>query len=620
MPASEKSLLVNLVGHAAGLVIFGLFLFLFLRDRTGTRLRGSWLTIVAATLAMLWNGGSLAGLLFPSRAGLLEAISFSAVSVLPAVLLHISLGHSLPLIRVCGYILSACAVALHVSELWIPNASIHATGLLLITAGFGVLTLLATVAAFRARNQGWSRLVASMSLVLFASSFSHFGPSHEGHAWANELFFHHAGLPLAIFVLLQDYRFLFVDAFLRFVAGAAAAVIFATAAVRITGGVAPKDALHRGLDLGIFTALLIAFAMFHEWLQNWLTHVVFRRPDAAAAQRKLHDEGPEDAPQYLEWAVRQIAGFLHAEQAEVRGSLDGCGNPLPHPVSDHPLGIAEDPSWVEAIVPVHGPPGARPVFLFGRRRGGLRYLSEDYAFLSQMAGVAAQRLGEFQTREVQKLLAEAELKALQSQINPHFLFNALNTIYGSIPRTSPEARRMVRNLSDMFRYSLQEATATVPIEREIEIVRAYLDIEQLRFPERLSVAVYVSPDTAGISIPTLTIQPLVENAIKHGVGLHPNGGKVTIRTLRTADDLVVIEVSDTGSGMGAEAAPGAAVGLANVRRRMALHYGEQATVETRFRPDGSVVTISFPWQPSHFRGKMFVGVSPTASSNPAPGA
>ena len=179
---------------------------------------------------------------------------------------------------------------------------------------------------------------------------------------------------------------------------------------------------------------------------------------------------------------------------------------------------------------------------------------------------------------------------------------------------------MVRNLSDMFRYSLQEATATVPIEREIEIVRAYLDIEQLRFPERLSVAVDVSPDTAGIPIPTLTIQPLVENAIKHGVGLHANGGKVTIRTQRTADDLVVIEVSDTGSGTGTETAPGAAVGLANVRRRLALHYGEQATVETRFRPDGSVVTISFPWQPSHFRGKMFVGVSPTASSNPAPGA
>ncbi|BDC51767.1 hypothetical protein F183_A40820 [Bryobacterales bacterium F-183] len=517
--------------------------------------------------------------------------------------------------------LSGAAVALHVSELWLPNANVHASGLLLITAGFGVLTILATIAAFRARDGGWSRLVTSMSLVLFASSFSHFGPSHEGHAWANELFFHHAGLPLAVFVLLQDYRFLFLDAFLRFVAGAAAAVVFGFAAIRITGGVGREDAFHRGVEVGVFTALLIAFAMFHEWLQTWLTRTVFRRPDAAAAVEKLNTEGPDDETQYLDWAVLQVAAFLNAERAEMANKADSCGNPLPHPISDHPNWVSEYPEWVQAVVPLHGPPGARPLLLFGRRRGGLRYLSEDYRFLARMAGVMAERLSEFRAREVQKLLAEAELKALQSQINPHFLFNALNTIYGSIPRTSPDARKMVRNLSDIFRYSLQEASAMVTIDREMEIVRAYLEIEQLRFPGRLSVTVDIDPETGSAPIPTLTIQPLVENAIKHGVGRHPRGGTVTIRTWRRKDDEIAIEVSDTGCGSDVPAVPGATVGLANVHRRMVLHYGEQAGVDTEFRPEGSAVTIRFPWQPSHFRGKMFVGASsPTASPNPTAGA
>lgn len=620
MPPSEKSLLVNLVGHAAGMVIFGLFLFLFVRDRLGARLRGHLLPVVAATLAIIWNLGSLIGLLLPADGGIVETISFSAVSLLPAVLLHISLGSWLPWARACGYFLSGAAVVLHVSELWRPNANIHASGLLLITSGFGILTVLATFAAFRARSAGWSRLAASMSLVLFASSFSHFGPSHAGHAWANELFFHHAGLPLAIFVLLQDYRVLFVDAFLRFVAGAAAAVLFAVAAVRVTAGMASDDALHHGVQLGILTTLLIGFAMFHQWLQSWLTRSVFRRPNVAAAEHTLYNEGPEVETAYLDWAVIQIARFLNAEKADAVQMEDGCGNPLPHPISDHHQSTNEYPAWVEAIVPLHGPPGGKPALLFGRRRGGLRYMLEDYQFLAQMAGVVAERLSDFRAREVQKLLAEAELKALQSQINPHFLFNALNTIYGSIPRTSPDARKMVRNLSDIFRYSLQEASDTVTLDREMEIVRAYLEIEQLRFPGRLNVVVDIAKDMGSLLIPTLTIQPLVENAIKHGVARDPQGGTVTVRAARSERDRITLSVSDTGAGTDLTSAPGAAVGLENVRRRIALHYGDEASVTTHFAPHGSTVTISFPWQPSHFRGKMFVGVSPTASPNPAPGA
>ena len=146
------------------------------------------------------------------------------------------------------------------------------------------------------------------------------------------------------------------------------------------------------------------------------------------------------------------------------------------------------------MAPFNGPPRAKRLLLFGRRRGGRRYLSEDYAFLGQMAGIISERLSEFHSREMERLVSEAELKALQSQINPHFLFNALNTIYGSIPRESQDARKMVRNLSDIFRYSLQAGEATVTIERELEIVQAYLEIEQLRFGHRLKVEVNAPAD------------------------------------------------------------------------------------------------------------------------------
>ncbi len=600
MPAYEKALLINLVGHAAGTVIFAIFLALFLRDRVGSRLRGSKLTVSAAALALVWNAGSLAALLASPQQepSFLATLSFAALSLLPAVLLHISLRQTMRPIRIAAYVLSGAAVVLHLSEHWSHSEERHRVALFVITVGFGILTVAsAAIAVFRGKTAPGSRLLGSMSLALFAMSFAHFG-SHDENAWSNELFFHHAGLPLAVFVLLQDYRFLLVDAFLRFVASTVLAGSVVALALRFPMPQASNAALRQSLTFAVFCIAMLVFAGLHGVIQEWLTRAVFRRPNADDAARKLRLEGPQGgADDYLKWAAQQLSSFLNAEQVDAVDSLDSCGNNSPHPAADHlhhasPDRHHETPDWVEAMAPLNGPPGSKRLLLFGRRRGGRRYLSEDYAFLGKMAGLISERLSEFHSREMERLVSEAELKALQSQINPHFLFNALNTIYGTIPRESQDARKMVRNLSDIFRYTLQAGGSTVTIERELEIVQAYLEIEQLRFGSRLQVEVEAPADLLQRRIPVLTIQPLVENAIKHAIAVNPKGGTVGIRVARDARDRLRVEVVDSGSaGVPTGSTRGEEIGLSNVRRRVELHGGSGATVEGRFGPDGSIVTV-----------------------------
>ena len=133
------------------------------------------------------------------------------------------------------------------------------------------------------------------------------------------------------------------------------------------------------------------------------------------------------------------------------------------------------------------------------------------------------------------MATQAELRALQAQINPHFLFDALNTLYGTIDRGSFEARRLVLNLSDIFRYFLQGNRSFISLAEELRIVKAYLEIEALRLGDRLETELDVGDSALSAMIPILSIQPLVENAVKHGVAAKPDRGRVVRgHTTRTA--------------------------------------------------------------------------------------
>ncbi|MGB9609878.1 MAG: sensor histidine kinase, partial [Bryobacteraceae bacterium] len=181
---------------------------------------------------------------------------------------------------------------------------------------------------------------------------------------------------------------------------------------------------------------------------------------------------------------------------------------------------------------------------------------------------------------------------LQARIHPHFLFNALNALYGAIPRSAGQARRAVLHLAEIFRYLLRAGEDLIPLGRELEIVGAYLEIEALRLGERLSWTVDVPPEALPTPIPMLSLQPLVENAVRHGVARVERPGDVRIAA-RIEGGVCRIEVSDTGPGLGDEARP-QGVGLDNVRRRLALHFGPGARLELRRQGDRTVAAFAVP--------------------------
>ncbi len=622
VPSIHEPLLVNTIGHSAGAVIFGIFLFLFLKDFASARLvRGSWLSFSAAALAFLWDAGSLGAMVAETKSGwqaeLLVAFSFAVLSMLPAVLLHLALDGRFPGLVAAGYLLSSSAALLHVYEPFHPESHARHAALVLIPVGFGILTAVAVVLlAVRKVPQarGYSsRIAGAMCLFLFAISFVHFGRASTGHGWSSELLVHHAGIPIALFVLLQDYRFVMLDAFVRFLANVLLAGLMTVVMIRAglklfvveTHGY--RNPLNEALLLTALCFLMIGFALARNRVQRLLTNVVFRHTGLDDALHTIragaHAEQKEAA--YLPWAASQLAAFMNTPRGEVM-PVKGCPEPLrrldlafPIPVSDRPeLRGRSGMSWAETLVPVRLSQGDTWYILLGRRGGGRRYLSEDLSFLARLSAGIVEQIERLRGAEVQRLVTQAELRALQAQINPHFLFNALNALYGMIPRENSGARRTVVNLADIFRYFLQTQKTFIPLNEELQIVKAYLEIERLRLGRRLQTNIDVDARALDVLIPTLSIQPLVENAIKHGISANPEPGLLEL-VVQCAGKEIKVMVRDSGAGSGqpADSGPGTGVGLANVSRRLQLCYSTSASLTMESSSAGTTVTFLVPVTP-----------------------
>jgi hypothetical protein len=602
-------LLVNILGHAAGALIFGIFLYLLVRDRAGVRLRGGRLAIAAAVLALIWNLGSLIAMAHPDSSGAEMMLSFAAISLLPAVLYHLSLGGRFRALWIAGYLVSIVSIAAHLSELAAPAIERHALALLIITVGFGALSLISAAAVVhsppRTNRLLAQQLVAALCVFLFALSFVHFDPAHAEHLWSRELILHHAGIPLALLVLLQDHRFLLLDAFIRFLANVCLAAVFlsavGTAAVPFAGpALSGGDPLRQGLLFVAGSLLLVLFAILRGGLQNLLTRLVFRRPNIESALTELRAEGAaaKDEAACLNAALAHLARFMGSEPAAIasgalQAHLGQTGLGAPALPSDIP-GLREElrEAGAEVVVPVPVPGERAYYILLGRRQGGRRYLSEDLAALARLSRAAAEQIEAHRLAETDRLVAEAELRALHAQINPHFLFNALNTLYGVIPKTAEAARRLVLNLADVFRYFLQSQRTMVPLADELKVVKAYLEIEQERLGPRLRIEFDVPAQAVTAKIPSLSIQPLVENAVKHGVAGKPEGGLVRL-TVGRAGEAWRIAVEDTGAGAAAARsnAVHSGVALDNVSRRLKLCYGPMA--ELHFERTGAGASAHF---------------------------
>lgn len=152
------------------------------------------------------------------------------------------------------------------------------------------------------------------------------------------------------------------------------------------------------------------------------------------------------------------------------------------------------------------------------------------------------RKSELEKLALKSALQEAELMILKNQVNPHFLFNALNNIRSLILIEPEKARKMVTHISDLLRYSIQfNASEKVALKEEIEIVKDYLQLESIQFQERLSYTFNISPETLKVQIPPMAIQLLVENAIKHGLSTQKNGGQILVST-SLIENYLLIEV------------------------------------------------------------------------------
>jgi len=197
-----------------------------------------------------------------------------------------------------------------------------------------------------------------------------------------------------------------------------------------------------------------------------------------------------------------------------------------------------------------------------------------------------------------RLLALARYEALRSQINPHFLFNTLNSISSSIRTDSDRARAMIVKLSAILRRALEPHEDFVPLRDEIEFIDAYLDIETVRFgPRKLRVVKEIDPSLLAVPVPSMLLQPLVENAIRHGIATSLDGGTVVIRAER-ADGHMLLTIADDGAGMPEDqlaAALTRGIGIRNVNERLQVAYGPDHGLELKSRALGGMeVRIAIP--------------------------
>ena len=242
--------------------------------------------------------------------------------------------------------------------------------------------------------------------------------------------------------------------------------------------------------------------------------------------------------------------------------------------------------------------GRRPPPTFFLERGLLDDLMVYFAVLG--AGIARDYFLRYRARLeetalLQAQLVEARLDALRSQLNPHFLFNTLNAVSALVERDPRGARKMIARLSDLLRYTLEGATeAEVTLQKELDMLGEYVELMQIRFQGALDVRISVTDEAKIALVPNLILQPIVENALEHGVSRVKGEGVVEISAARRGDDLV-LTVRDNGPGVGNETRTG--VGLANTRERLRVLYGDRQRFELSNRqPHGVEAHIALPYE------------------------
>ena len=599
MGAPNAAELLNLVGFITGATLCAMLLSLVVQARA-TADRSDALPLATAVLGLLWNLGELGDYLL-NRAGRsgpeswLSAVSFAALATLAAVVVH-SVARDMRrgrLIIAMAYAFSATATGLQFRTIASGDGRPSALAFTMLTTAFGAIAL--PLAVFTRGQTNGRRALWMLALALFAVSANHLGHFHdEAGGWMAELVGHHAVLPLAFAVLYQEYRFALADLFLKRALTLLAVVAIAVACYASLAALPPGPP-----PQALLLACWVVTAVLYPTLRQAISHFV----DTALLDRQDYAQLRADLTAALQ-DCDTVDGALDRTAAVVATAMNARRVWW---VDDAGPVTADTRITTEVEVPTTETP--RPRLRVGDLVGGRRLLSDDRAFLDAAVLATARRidavrltLERFDQRlreeEMERLATEAELRALRSQINPHFLFNALTTIGYLIESAPPRALKTLLRLTSLLRSVLRSEGEMTTLGRELELVEHYLDIERERFEERLQVHLDVPASLRALAIPCLIVQPLVENAIKHGIAPAVRGGDVRVQARLQVEDArqtLVISVSNTGAPLAAEPDERTTrVGLSNVERRLTGHFGERASLSLSARDGLTVAEVRLP--------------------------
>lgn len=615
MNVLNPAVLINLLGFTVGVALYALLLVMVVLYRRKNA-KIDFLLFTTAVLGLLWNTGELFSIFYRDFfqtlfSPALSAVSFSALGFLPSVVVHSAEKSKgkFGVLTAAAYALSLFAAVVHFqSALFYDLAP---SNFALKVLSFGSIALLGGLLALNFKQPLDKKAIWASALLIFAVSAFHLsGAAAEESSWFVELVAHQSSLPLAMAILLQDYRFAFADLFLK---RAVSLILLAVLAFGLYVFVASpllryhethdrNDAQAIGLILTLWMTTALIYPLLHKFAVWLVDKIILNRADYERLQSDLIGkiEKIEKPDEILESIGSNLSKVLTAGAAEIVTEKRNEFSTFT------PVNFS--PDRAEIFIPTVEPPFYK--IILKDFSGGRRLLSEEIALLEAVSVFTARRIDavrvtderirlEKREQEFSKLATEAQLSALRAQINPHFLFNSLTTI-GYLINSAPEkAFRTLMKLTKLLRESLRQNSEFSTLGEEIELIESYLEIEKTRFEERLDVRIKVSKELKNLRVPALILQPLVENAVKHGISKNKNGGVIKIfAALETKQSEVFLKLSVFDSGAGKNASlelNSNGVGLSNIRERLESYYGTKSNLTVEISDEkGTAAEIVFP--------------------------
>lgn len=605
MNALNSALLINLLGFTLGVALYGLLLVMVVRHRrTKENDFPDFLLLMTAILGILWNFGELFVFVWrdfgrESVSPIITAVAYSALGFLPSVVVHSAWknteieSRNPRRLTILAYCLSTFAAILHFESALFSGIAPSGPALQALT--FGSLILLLALLVFNFRQTLEKKMIWATALLVFFVSALHLGGGGDAEekSWLVELVTHQSSLPLALAILLQDFRFAFADLFLK--RALSLILLTLTAFALYVFVAAPLLHFHETHDrndvqaITLILTLWVATALIYPFLHRasvWtVDKILLRRVDYKVLQKQIAEEieVQDDTILILNTISKNLGSALTARETTWTQNE-----------KDYELRITNYESQSGNSIEILIPTAESPFYQINLRDfvGGRRLLSDEIEMLENVALVVARRIDalrvsherfeqEIREQQTAKLATEAELRALRAQLNPHFLFNALTTI-GYLIQTAPDkAVDTLMRLTQLLRGVLRSTGEFSLLSEELKLIESYLEIERARFEERLEVKIDVSPELQRLKIPSLILQPLVENAVKHGISNAKKGGEVKI-SARIEGQNLILEVADTGAGVSREKlaeSRKSRVGLNNIEQRLHSHFGPAASFE-----------------------------------------